>query len=63
VLHETLAKLGVLPQREFASVEAFKAALGDIDTLLIDASERPVRRAGDKARQRELYSGKKIVTR
>lgn len=61
VLHDTLAKLGVLPQREFASVEAFKAALGDIDTLLIDASERPVRRAGDKVRQRELYSGKKSV--
>ncbi|CAN5890193.1 hypothetical protein BH24DEI2_BH24DEI2_09060 [soil metagenome] len=62
VLHETLAELGVLPQRKFESVEAFKTAVGEIDKLLIDATERPSRRPSKDERQRELYSGKKSVT-
>ena len=62
VLHETLAKLEVLPERKFESVEAFKAAVGEIDKLLIDATERPSRRPGKDEKQRELYSGKKSVT-
>lgn len=63
VLYETLAKLGVLPERSFDSVDAFKAAVGEIDKLLIDATERPSRRPGDDEQQRALYSGKKSVTR
>lgn len=62
VLHETLAKLEVLPQRTFESVEAFKAAVGEIDKLLIDATERPSRRPGKDEPQRDLYSGKKSAT-
>ena len=61
VLHETLAGLEVLPRREFENVEAFKSALGDIDKLLIDVTERLHRRPSENERQRELYSGKKSV--
>ena len=62
VLNETLAGLGVLPKREFATVEAFRATLGDIDKLLIDVTERLHRRPAEDVRQRELYSGKKSGT-
>ena len=64
LLHKTLASLGVLPEREFASAEAFKAALAeaDLDRLLIDVAERPYRRSSDDEKQREHYSGKKSVT-
>lgn len=55
ILHQTLMELGHLPRREFESVEAFKAALGDLDQILIDVTERP---QGNE-QQRELYSGKK----
>lgn len=61
VLYETLAQLGVLPERAFATVEEFKACLGDIDQLLIDVTERLQRRPSEEERQRELYSGKKSV--
>lgn len=62
VLNKTLAELGVLPKREFTTVSEFKAALGDIDKLLIDVTERLHRRPAEDVRQRELYSGKKNVT-
>ena len=61
VLHQTLANLEVMPKREFADVEAFKAALAeaDIEQLLIDVTERLCQRPGDDETQREHYSGKK----
>ena len=59
ILHQTLLELGHLPRREFESVEAFKAALGDLDQILIDVTERPHQRPQDNEQQRELYSGKK----
>jgi len=62
ILHETLVRLEVLPQRQFESVEAFKAACPGIDQLLIDVTERPHQRPQDNEAQRELYSGKKKDT-
>jgi hypothetical protein len=59
ILHQTLMELGHLPRGEFESVEAFKAALGDLDQILIDVTERPHQRPQDNEQQRELYSGKK----
>ena len=60
LLHKTLASLAVLPERESASAEAFKAALvdADIEQLLIDVTERPYRRSSDDEKQRGYYSGK-----
>ena len=62
ILHQTLMELGHLPKRQFESVEAFKAALGDVDQILIDVTERPHQRPQANERQRELYSGKKNGT-
>jgi len=59
ILHQTLMELGHLPRRQFESVEAFKAALGDLDQIVIDVTERPHQRPQDNVQQRELYSGKK----
>jgi hypothetical protein len=59
ILHQTLRELGSLPEREFESVEAFRAKLQDWDQILIDVTERPHHRPQDEEQQRELYSGKK----
>ena len=62
ILHQTLMEMGHLPKRQFESVEAFKAALGDVDQILIDVTERPHQRPQDNEQQQELYSGKKNGT-
>ena len=59
ILHQTLIQLGMMPQRDFESVEAFKQAYQGLDPLLLDVTERPHRRPADDTQQRELYSGKK----
>ena len=61
ILHQTLMEMGHLPKRKFESVEAFKAALADVDQILIDVTERPHQRPKDEERQEELYSGKKNI--
>ena len=58
----TLGRLGVMPQREFASVDEMKAAFQGIDRILIDVTERLYRRSQDDDTQREHYSGKKSTT-
>lgn len=65
ILHKTLANLKVMPERDFADVEAFKAALADanIEQLLVDVTERLCQRPGDYNKQREHYSGKKSAIR
>lgn len=63
VLEATLVRLGALPHREFHSPDALRAALDDLDEILIDVTERAYRRAQDDATQREHYSGKKNATR
>lgn len=64
LLQQTLARLAVLPERTFADAEAFKAALAetDIEQLLVDVTERPCGRPGNREQQRKHYSGKKSVT-
>ncbi len=59
ILMCTLARLGVMPHREFKSVEEMKAAFEGIDRILIDVTERLYRRSQDDETQRDHYSGKK----
>jgi hypothetical protein len=59
ILHTTLLRLGMMPQREFKTPAELKAALSGIDQIIIDATERAYRRSQDEATQREHYSGKK----
>ncbi len=62
ILYKALENLGVMPHREFKTVEEFRAACDWIDDLLIDATERPHSRPADDAKQKDLYSGKKNGT-
>lgn len=59
VLKRTLARCGVLPAREFASVEELREAFAAIPDLFIDATERPHARPQDDIAQRKIFSGKK----
>jgi hypothetical protein len=59
ILEQALVELDLLPHREFHSPAELKAALDDVDQLLIDVTERAYRRAQDDDRQKEHYSGKK----
>lgn len=61
ILGKALVSLGVFPHRKFETVEAFRAACQNLETLLIDATERPHRRPVDHEKQEDLYSGKKEV--
>ena len=62
ILGQALVSLGVFPHRKFETVEEFRAACQNIETLLIDATERPYRRPVDNDKQADLYSGKKRIT-
>jgi hypothetical protein len=62
ILATALVNLGVFPHRKFETVEEFRAACQNVDTLLIDATERPHRRPVNNEKQEELYSGKKRIT-
>lgn len=59
VLERALGKLGVLPARQFASVDELRAAFGEVEELFIDATERAVVRPQDAEEQRKTFSGKK----
>lgn len=59
ILGQALISLGVFPHRKFETVEEFRIACQNIETLLIDATERPHRRPVDHEKQEDLYSGKK----
>jgi hypothetical protein len=59
ILYRALDNLGVLPAREFKTVEEFRAACNWIDEILIDATERPHSRPQNREKQKDLYSGKK----
>lgn len=63
ILMKTLVRLGVMPKREFASVEEMKAAFQGLDRILVDVTERLYRRSQDDETQREHYSGKKSTIR
>jgi len=59
ILCKALTDLGVMPHRKFETLEEFRAAFQNIETLLIDVTERPHRRPSDDAKQEDMYSGKK----
>jgi hypothetical protein len=59
ILMQTLTKLGVLPHRQFESLEQMKEAFVGIEELFIDATERPHCRPKEQQAQKEKYSGKK----
>lgn len=61
ILMKTLVRLGVMPHRQFSSVEEMKTAFQGIDRILIDVTERLYRRSQDDDTQREHYSGKKSI--
>ena len=61
VLYQTLVHLEVMPHREFATPDELLEALGDIDTILIDVTERNYRRPQEDKSQREHFSGKKTT--
>lgn len=56
---DTLSGIGALPHRNFNSPEKMRMAIGDIDTIIIDATERLHRRPQNSEEQTSLYSGKK----
>ena len=62
MLSKALVSLKVFPHRKFETVEEFRAACQNIETLLIDATEGPDRRATDNEKHEELYSSKKRIT-
>jgi len=58
LLYKTLVRLDMVPHREFKTPAELKAALGGLDQVIIDATERVYRRSQDDTTQREHYSGK-----
>lgn len=56
---KTLAHFNVLPKTEFKTPEEMIEAFKDIETLIIDATERPIQRPQDDEIQEDFYSGKK----
>ena len=63
ILMQTLSRLGVLPQRQFESLDQMKEAFAGIEELFIDATERPQCRPKDQQAQQEKFSGKKNAIR
>lgn len=63
ILMESLARLGVLPHRQFESLEQMREAFTGIEELFIDATERPHCRPKEQQAQKEKYSGKKNAIR
>ena len=61
-LTQTLIDLDVMPKRKFETLLEFRDTIEDIETLLIDVTERNYRRPQENEEQKELYSGKKSVT-
>lgn len=59
LLYKTLVRLDMVPHREFKTPAELKAALGGLDQVIIDATERAYRRSQDDTTQREHYSGKR----
>ncbi len=53
MLERALTTLEALPARSLSSVEELRAAFGDVQDLLIDATERAHRRPQEDAAQRE----------
>ncbi|WP_394992997.1 hypothetical protein [Emticicia sp.] len=61
ILKTALSEIGILPKRNFISVEEFKTYFEEHKTLILDATEQRVQRPQDDEVQKEFYSGKKKV--
>lgn len=59
ILHQTLVELEMMPERHFNNVDEMKDALKGIDQIIIDVTERTMRRSTDNDKQKAYYSGKK----
>jgi len=59
ILKRTLDYFNALPKTNFSTPEEMQHAFGDVETLLIDATERAIQRPMDDKKQKENYSGKK----
>lgn len=59
VLKNALATAGVLPKREFATVEEFNEYFAKAGEILLDGIEQHIQRPSDKNEQQDYYSGKK----
>ena len=62
VLKHALSKAGVLPKREFKTVEEFNIYFAGKKELLLDGLEQRIQRPSDYDVQKGFYSGKKNVT-
>jgi len=62
VLKNALAKLAVLPKRNFETSQEFKEYFEQHKTLILDATEQRVQRPQANDVQKTFYSGKKKHT-
>ena len=58
ILIETLYHFNALPKTSFATPEEMHEAFGDVESLIIDATERAIQRSKDYEKQKEHFSGK-----
>lgn len=66
VLQKSLEALQVVPKRQLKDTEEllkYLKELGDVNTLLVDATERPYRRLQQGEQRDALFSGKKSDSR
>lgn len=58
ILKDSLAKIGVLPARNTKDLNKLLQKL-EVETIIVDATERTMNRPKDNEVQKEFYSGKK----
>ena len=63
LVNEALGRELLLPARRFADLEKLLAEVPDLRLLILDGSERPIRRPKDKQARKDDYSGKKKAHR
>lgn len=59
VLQATLTQIGVMPKRDFTSVEEFETYFAQHKTLILDGTEQQIQRSKDNSLQKAHFSGKK----
>jgi hypothetical protein len=59
VLKNALIAAGQMPKREFKDAAEFASVLKNEEDLILDGTEQPMQRSGDKEVQKDHYSGKK----
>jgi len=63
ILKITLRKLSMAPVREFKDLEVFKKLIPSDEPIVIDGTEHRTQRPVDKGDRKEMYSGKKKISR